>query len=62
MSEYQFVHFLALDRPLDAQQLEFMERQGFAIFQQAAVEPTRRLFQPREVGKQFNRVSSQECS
>lgn len=28
MSEYQFVHFLALDRPLDAQQLEFMERQS----------------------------------
>ena len=28
MSEYQFVHFLALDRPLDDTQLEFMGRQS----------------------------------
>lgn len=28
MSEYQFVHFLATDRPLDDQQLEFMRRQS----------------------------------
>ena len=28
MSEYQYVHFLALDRPLDNKQLEFMERQS----------------------------------
>ena len=28
MSEYQYVHFLALDRPLDDKQLEFMERQS----------------------------------
>ena len=28
MSEYQFVHFLALDRPLDEEQLEFMQRQS----------------------------------
>lgn len=28
MSEYQFVHFLALDGPLDDGQLEFMERQS----------------------------------
>lgn len=28
MSEYQFVHFLALDRPLDEKQLEFMGRQS----------------------------------
>jgi hypothetical protein len=28
MSEYQFVHFLAIDRPLDEKQLEFMERQS----------------------------------
>lgn len=28
MSEYQFVHFLAIDRPLDDQQLEFMEMQS----------------------------------
>jgi hypothetical protein len=28
MSEYQFVHFLAIDRPLDEEQLEFMRRQS----------------------------------
>jgi len=28
MSEYQFIHFLAMDRPLDDRQLEFMERQS----------------------------------
>lgn len=28
MSEYQFVHFLAIDRPLDDEQLEFMRRQS----------------------------------
>lgn len=28
MSEYQFVHFLTLDRPLDDKQLEFMQRQS----------------------------------
>ncbi|MGO9112343.1 MAG: hypothetical protein ACLP9L_24195 [Thermoguttaceae bacterium] len=28
MSEYQFVHFLAIDRPLDDDQLEFMQRQS----------------------------------
>jgi hypothetical protein len=28
MSEYQFVHFLAIDRPLDEKQLEFMRRQS----------------------------------
>ena len=28
MSEYQFVHFLAMDRPLDDEQLEFMRRQS----------------------------------
>jgi len=28
MSEYQFVHFLAIDRPLDDKQLAFMERQS----------------------------------
>jgi hypothetical protein len=28
MSEYQFVHFLAIDRPLDEEQLEFMQRQS----------------------------------
>jgi hypothetical protein len=28
MSEYQFVHFLAIDRPLDEKQLEFMHRQS----------------------------------
>lgn len=28
MSEYQFVHFIAIDRPLDDQQLEFMQRQS----------------------------------
>lgn len=28
MSEYQFIHFLAIDRPLDDEQLEFMERQS----------------------------------
>lgn len=28
MSEYQFIHFLAIDRPLDDKQLAFMERQS----------------------------------
>lgn len=28
MSEYQFVHFLAIDRPLDDRQLAFMEKQS----------------------------------
>lgn len=28
MSEYQFIHFLAVDRPLDDSQLEFMRRQS----------------------------------
>lgn len=28
MSEYQYVHFMALDRPLDDRQLEFMRRQS----------------------------------
>lgn len=28
MSEYQFVHFLAVDRPLDDEQLEYMESQS----------------------------------
>ena len=28
MSEYQFVHFIAIDRPLDDEQLEFMQRQS----------------------------------
>jgi hypothetical protein len=28
MSEYQFVHFLAIDRPVAEEQLEFMERQS----------------------------------
>lgn len=28
MSEYQFVHFIAIDRPLDDQQLEFMQKQS----------------------------------
>lgn len=28
MSEYQYVHFLAVDRPLDDDQLEFMEQQS----------------------------------
>jgi hypothetical protein len=28
MSEYQFVHFLAIDRPLDDERLEFMRRQS----------------------------------
>jgi hypothetical protein len=28
MSEYQFVHFLAIDRPLDDKQLKFMEQQS----------------------------------
>ena len=28
MSEYQFVHFLAIDRPLDDEQLEFMRQQS----------------------------------
>lgn len=28
MSEYQYVHFMAIDRPLDDKQLEFMQRQS----------------------------------
>ncbi|MEZ6032663.1 MAG: hypothetical protein R3C17_06210 [Planctomycetaceae bacterium] len=28
MSEYQFVHFIAIDRPLDDEQLEFMQQQS----------------------------------
>ncbi len=28
MSEYQYLHFLAIDRPLDDEQLEFMRRQS----------------------------------
>jgi hypothetical protein len=28
MSEYQFIHFLAVDRPLRDEQLEFMRRQS----------------------------------
>ncbi len=28
MSEYQYVHFLAVDRPLDDEPLEFMRRQS----------------------------------
>lgn len=28
MSEYQFVHFLAIDRPLNDEQLDFMQRQS----------------------------------
>jgi hypothetical protein len=28
MSEYQFIHFLAIDRPLDEEQLEFMQEQS----------------------------------
>lgn len=28
MSEYQFVHFIAIDRPLDDQQMKFMRRQS----------------------------------
>ncbi len=28
MSEYQLIHFLAIDRPLDDQQLEFMRQQS----------------------------------
>jgi len=28
MSEYQFIHFLAIDRPLDDEQLAFMEKQS----------------------------------
>ena len=28
MSEYQFIHFLACDRPLDDGAFEFMERQS----------------------------------
>jgi hypothetical protein len=28
MSEYQFVHFIAIDRPLDDEQLKFMRRQS----------------------------------
>jgi len=28
MSEYQFVHFIAIDRPLSDEQMEFMQRQS----------------------------------
>jgi hypothetical protein len=28
MSEYQFIHFLAIDRPLNEKQLDFMQRQS----------------------------------
>ena len=28
MSEYQFVYFIAIDRPLDDEQLEFMQQQS----------------------------------
>ena len=28
MSEYQFIHFMAIDRPLDDKQLDFMGRQS----------------------------------
>ena len=28
MSEYQFVHFIAIDRPLDDEQLAFMQQQS----------------------------------
>ena len=28
MSEYQFVHFLAMDKPLTGEQLEFMNQQS----------------------------------
>ncbi len=28
MSEYQFFHFLAIDRPLNDEQLEFMQQQS----------------------------------
>ena len=28
MSEYQYIHFMALDKPLNDKQLEYMERQS----------------------------------
>ena len=54
MSEYQFVHFLAIDRPLDDEQLEFMEKQS------SRAEITRREFTNEYHYGEF-RGNAQKC-